>query len=92
MFKEELNLINKAETDADALRKEAKQEAKAMIEKANTNAGELLEDAKEKLGNEGSYKVKQTAVSSPSASSTTNAFIDTISQDTNGVIKPTKKM
>lgn len=45
----------------------------------------------EKLGNEGSYKVKQTAVASPSASSTTNAFIDTISQDTNGVITPTKK-
>lgn len=45
----------------------------------------------EKLGNEGSYKVKQTAVSSPDASSTTNAFIDTISQDTNGVINPTKK-
>lgn len=45
----------------------------------------------EELGNEGDYKVKQTAVSSPDASSTTNAFIDTISQDTNGVIKPTKK-
>jgi len=32
-------------------------------------------------------------VSSPSAStsSTTNAFIDTISQDANGVITPTKK-
>ena len=38
MFKEELNLIKKAEQDADVIRKEGKQEAKAMIEKANTNA------------------------------------------------------
>lgn len=45
----------------------------------------------EELGNEGNYKVKQTAVNSPSASGTTNAFIDTISQDTDGVITPTKK-
>lgn len=45
----------------------------------------------EELGNEGNYKVKQTAVNSPSASGTTNAFIDTISQNTNGVITPTKK-
>jgi hypothetical protein len=29
VFKEELNLINKAEHDADVIRKEAKQEAKA---------------------------------------------------------------
>lgn len=47
----------------------------------------------EELGNEGDYKVKQTAVSSPDASTTetTNAFIDTISQNTNGVISVTKK-
>lgn len=45
----------------------------------------------EELGNEGDYKVKQTAVSSPDASGTTNEFIDTISQDANGVINPTKK-
>lgn len=45
----------------------------------------------EKLGNEGDYKVKQTAVSSPDASGTTNEFIDTISQNANGVITPTKK-
>lgn len=47
----------------------------------------------EELGNEGDYKVKQTAVSSPSTSTTetTNAFIDTISQNTNGVISVTKK-
>ncbi len=45
----------------------------------------------EELGNEGSYKIVQTAVSSPSASGTTTAFIDTISQDTNGKITATKK-
>jgi hypothetical protein len=45
----------------------------------------------EELGNEGDYKVKQTAVSSPSASGSTAAFIDTISQNTNGVITVTKK-
>ena len=45
----------------------------------------------EELGNEGNYKVKQTAVSSPDASGTTNEFIDTISQNANGVINPTKK-
>lgn len=37
------------------------------------------------------YKTKQTAVSSPSASGSTTAFIDTISQDTNGKITVTKK-
>ena len=45
----------------------------------------------ELLGAETTYKVVQTAVSSPNASGTTNAFIDTISQDANGVITPTKK-
>ena len=45
----------------------------------------------ELLGAETTYKVVQTAVSSPDASGTTNAFIDTISQDANGVITPTKK-
>lgn len=45
----------------------------------------------EELGNEGDYKVKQTAVSSPDVSGTTNEFIDTISQNANGVINPTKK-
>ena len=39
----------------------------------------------------GVYKPVQTAVSSPSASSTSSAFIDTISQDKNGVITATKK-
>ena len=37
------------------------------------------------------YKPKQTAVSSPSASGSATAFIDTISQDTNGKITVTKK-
>lgn len=45
----------------------------------------------EELGNEGNYKVKQTAVSSPTASGNTTAFIDTISQNENGVISATKK-
>ena len=39
----------------------------------------------------GVYKPVQTAVSSPTASSTATAFIDTISQNTNGVIAATKK-
>lgn len=37
------------------------------------------------------YKPVQTAVSSPTASSTASAFIDTISQNANGVITATKK-
>ena len=37
------------------------------------------------------YKPIQTAVSSPTASSTATAFIDTISQNANGVITATKK-
>ncbi len=45
----------------------------------------------EELGNEGNYKVKQTAVSDPSASGTSLTFISTISQDDNGVITATKK-
>ena len=45
----------------------------------------------EELGNEGSYKIVQAAVADPSASGTSNTFIDTISQDTNGKITATKK-
>lgn len=45
----------------------------------------------EELGNEGNYKVVQTAVTDPTASGSTTAFIDTISQDTNGKITVTKK-
>ena len=37
------------------------------------------------------YKTKQTAVSNPTASGNTTAFIDTISQDANGKITVTKK-
>lgn len=44
------------------------------------------------LGDESSYKVKQTAVSDPTAASiASTTFIDTISQDANGVISATKK-
>lgn len=48
----------------------------------------------EELGyptNLSNYKTKQTAVSSPSSSGTALAFIDTISQNANGVITATKK-
>lgn len=39
----------------------------------------------------GSYKTVQTAVSSPTASGTSLSFIDSVSQNTNGVITATKK-
>lgn len=45
----------------------------------------------EKLGGDSSYKVTQGTVASPSTSGSTIAFIDTISQDANGVITATKK-
>ena len=45
----------------------------------------------EMLGRDTSFKVTQTAVSSPAANGNTTAFIDTISQDTNGNITVTKK-
>jgi len=45
----------------------------------------------EEFGNEGSYKVVQSAVASPSASGSATAFIDTISQDAQGKITVTKK-
>lgn len=45
----------------------------------------------ERLGRDSSFKTTQTAVSSPSASGSTTAFIDTISQNANGVITVTKK-
>ena len=41
--------------------------------------------------NSSDYKPTQTAVSSPSASGNTTSFIDTISQNANGVITATKK-
>jgi hypothetical protein len=47
----------------------------------------------EELGNEGSYKIVQTAVADPSTSgaSTDLNYIYSITQNTNGVITPTKK-
>lgn len=46
----------------------------------------------EKLGDNINFKVVQTAVADPAASSeTSTTFIDTISQDVNGVITATKK-
>ena len=46
----------------------------------------------ELLGGDSSYKTTQTAVTDPTAStSTSTTFIDTISQDANGVITATKK-
>ena len=45
----------------------------------------------ELLGDEGSYKVKQTAVTDPSADGYEVSFIDSLSQDANGKITATKK-
>lgn len=45
----------------------------------------------EMLGRDTSFKVTQNAVPSPAANGNTTAFIDTISQDTNGNITVTKK-
>lgn len=46
----------------------------------------------ERLGRDSSFKTTQTAKSDPQASTTTSTtFIDTISQDANGVITATKK-
>ena len=46
----------------------------------------------ERLGSDTSYKIVQSAVTDPTASTTTSTtFIDTISQDANGVITATKK-
>lgn len=45
MFTEELNLINQAETDAEALRKNAKAEARRLIEEANTKAEKRIAKA-----------------------------------------------
>ena len=46
----------------------------------------------ERLGGDLSYKTVQTAVTDPTASSTTSTtFIDSITQDANGVISATKK-
>lgn len=59
----------------------------------NTNKKEYIWNGSnwEEFGNEGNYKVKQEDVTDPTASGTSITFIDTISQDTNGVITATKK-
>lgn len=44
----------------------------------------------EELGNEGSYKIVQEAVTDPTSSGTATSFIATISQDANGKITATK--
>ena len=59
-------------------------------------AGDVFEyvwtgTAWEMLGRDTSFKVTQQAVNTPNASGNAAAFIDTISQDTNGVISVTKK-
>ena len=57
--------------------------------------GEGSSKAWEKIGAKNidlsGYKTKQTAKTSPTASNTTNAFIDTITQNENGEISATKK-
>ena len=45
MFTEELNVIRKAEADADALKRDSKQEAKAMVQEATDKAAKLIADA-----------------------------------------------
>jgi hypothetical protein len=46
----------------------------------------------EKLGDESSFKLKQSAVATPSSSATgCNAFISDISQNGEGIISPIKK-
>lgn len=44
-----------------------------------------------KLGGNASYKILQTTVADPTADNSTNAFIDSISQNANGEITVTKK-
>ena len=56
------------------------------------DSGKKLSDFSESGHNHDSiYKKIQTAITSPTASGSTNSFIDTISQDDQGVIKATKK-
>ena len=45
MFTEELNLIKDSETKAEALRKDARAEAKRRIGEANAKAGQIAADA-----------------------------------------------
>lgn len=48
MFTEELNIIRQAEDQADALRKDARVQARTLIEQANTEAGRIIAEAEEK--------------------------------------------
>ena len=55
------------------------------------NAGNIKDSGKTYSDMQGEFKPKQTAKSSPTASGNTLSFIDTISQDADGVITATKK-
>lgn len=59
---------------------------KAASEKAVRDALDALES-----GIQSGYKPMQTSVTDPTASGNSYSFIDSISQDANGVIAPTKK-
>ena len=59
---------------------------KAASEKAVRDAIDAMES-----DIQSGYKPKQTAVTDPTASGNSYSFIDSISQDANGVIAPTKK-
>lgn len=83
---------NKAATMAD-ITTAGNAKADKVTNAVNGNFAGL--DANGNLTDSGSkasdFKTKQTAVSDPTASGNATAFIDTISQDTNGVITVTKK-
>ena len=55
------------------------------------NAGNIKDSGKTYSDMQGEFKRKQTAKSSPTASGNTLSFIDTVSQDAEGVITATKK-
>lgn len=55
------------------------------------NAGNIKDSGKAYSDMQGEFKRKQTAKSSPTASGNTLSFIDTVSQDVEGVITATKK-
>lgn len=47
MFTEELNLIRKAEEEADALKKNSVQEAKKLVQEATEKAAQIIAEAEE---------------------------------------------
>ena len=55
------------------------------------NAGNIKDSGKTYADMQGEFKRKQTAKSSPTAAGNTLSFIDTVSQDAEGVITATKK-